>query len=79
MRALDGIRVVDFGQHLAPSLAAMILADHGADVVRVDPPRAPVDTDAHAVVATGQAQHRTRSEAADDMRLPGDWWSAPMS
>jgi len=41
MGALDGIRVVDFGQWIAGPLAAMLLADQGADVIRVDPPGGP--------------------------------------
>ena len=36
--ALHGIRVIDFGQYLAGPLLAVMLADHGADVIRVDPP-----------------------------------------
>jgi crotonobetainyl-CoA:carnitine CoA-transferase CaiB-like acyl-CoA transferase len=39
--ALDGLRVVDFGQYLAGPLVGMFLADHGADVVHVDPPGGP--------------------------------------
>lgn len=39
--ALEGIRVIDFGQYLAGPEAAMILADHGADVIRIDPPGGP--------------------------------------
>jgi crotonobetainyl-CoA:carnitine CoA-transferase CaiB-like acyl-CoA transferase len=39
--ALGGLRVVDLGQYLAGPLAAMVLADMGADVVRVDPPGGP--------------------------------------
>jgi crotonobetainyl-CoA:carnitine CoA-transferase CaiB-like acyl-CoA transferase len=39
--ALSGLRVVDFGQYIAGPLTAMLLADHGADVVRVDPPGGP--------------------------------------
>ena len=35
---LDGIRVIDFGQYIAGPMAAMLLADQGADVIRVDPP-----------------------------------------
>jgi crotonobetainyl-CoA:carnitine CoA-transferase CaiB-like acyl-CoA transferase len=35
---LHGIRVVDLGHHVAGPLAAMLLADQGADVVRVDRP-----------------------------------------
>ena len=39
--ALDGVRVLDLGQYVAGPLAAMLLADQGADVVRVDPPGGP--------------------------------------
>ncbi|MDQ7910144.1 CoA transferase [Phytohabitans sp. ZYX-F-186] len=35
-----GIRVVDFGHHVAGPLAALLLADNGADVVHVDRPGA---------------------------------------
>ena len=40
-RPLEGIRVVDFGQYIAGPLAAMLLADHGAEVTHVDPPGGP--------------------------------------
>src|SRR4051794_5067254 len=40
--ALEGIRVVDFGQYLPGPLATMLLADAGADVIRVDPPGGPL-------------------------------------
>ncbi len=39
--ALDGIRVLDFGQYVAGPLAAMLLSDQGADVIRIDPPGGP--------------------------------------
>lgn len=39
--ALDGIRVIDFGQYIAGPMTGMLLADQGADVVRVDPPGGP--------------------------------------
>jgi crotonobetainyl-CoA:carnitine CoA-transferase CaiB-like acyl-CoA transferase len=39
--ALDGIRVIDFGQYIAGPLAAVMLADQGADVIHVDPPGGP--------------------------------------
>src|SRR5262245_4991869 len=38
---LDGIRVVDFGQWLAGPLAALLLADQGAEVIHIDPPGGP--------------------------------------
>ena len=37
-RPLDGIQVVDFGHYVAGPLAGMLLADQGADVVKVDRP-----------------------------------------
>ena len=53
--ALHGLRVVDFGQYLAGPLVAMVLADLGADVVRVDPPGGPRwRTDANAVLQRGK-------------------------
>jgi crotonobetainyl-CoA:carnitine CoA-transferase CaiB-like acyl-CoA transferase len=39
--ALKGLRVIDFGQYIAGPLAAMQLADHGADVIRIEPPDGP--------------------------------------
>ena len=47
--ALEGVRVVDFGQYIAGPLAAVMLSDQGADVIHVDPPGGPrwnVDADA---------------------------------
>ena len=37
---LSGIRVVDFGHHIAGPLAALLLAEAGADVIRIDSPTA---------------------------------------
>jgi crotonobetainyl-CoA:carnitine CoA-transferase CaiB-like acyl-CoA transferase len=46
---LEGIRVIDFGQYIAGPMAAMLLGDQGADVIRVDPPGGPRwDTPANA-------------------------------
>jgi len=39
--ALEGIRVIDFGQYIAGPLAAVMLADQGAEVIHVDPPGGP--------------------------------------
>lgn len=52
---LQGIRVIDFGQYIAGPLAAMILADQGADVVRIDPPSGPKwDTPGNAIWNRGK-------------------------
>jgi crotonobetainyl-CoA:carnitine CoA-transferase CaiB-like acyl-CoA transferase len=52
---LAGVRVVDFGQYVAGPLVAQLLADFGADVVRVDPPGGPVwKADGNALLQRGK-------------------------
>ena len=41
MAVLKDVRVIDFGQYMAGPMAAMLLGDQGADVIRVDPPGGP--------------------------------------
>jgi crotonobetainyl-CoA:carnitine CoA-transferase CaiB-like acyl-CoA transferase len=65
--ALDGVRVIDFGQYIAGPLAAMLLADQGADVIRVDPPGGPrFDTPAN------QTWNRGKRSIVLDLKQPGD-------
>ncbi len=65
--ALDGIRVIDFGQYIAGPLCGMLLADQGADVIRVDPPGGPVwQTPANAT------WNRGKRSIALDLKQPDD-------
>jgi crotonobetainyl-CoA:carnitine CoA-transferase CaiB-like acyl-CoA transferase len=52
---LSGIRVIDFGQYLAGPGTAMILADQGADVIRIERPAGPsMRGPTHAVLNRGK-------------------------
>src|SRR5690242_17693758 len=65
--ALEGIRVIDFGQYIAGPMAAMLLGDHGADVIRIDPPGGPrFDTPANAT------WNRNKRSLVLDLKQPGD-------
>ena len=62
---LAGIHVIDFGQYIAGPLTGMLLADQGADVIRVDPPGWPGLGDAsERDLEPREAQHQPRSQAA---------------
>src|SRR5579875_459638 len=37
-KALDGITVIEFCSNLAAAYAAMLLAEHGAETIRIEPP-----------------------------------------
>jgi crotonobetainyl-CoA:carnitine CoA-transferase CaiB-like acyl-CoA transferase len=68
--ALDGIRVIDFGQYIAAPLAAMFLADQGAEVIRVDPPGGPRwDTPANATWNRGKRSIVLDLKSTDDRRI----------
>ena len=41
MGALENIRVVDFGHYVAGPVVGMLLADQGAEVIKIDPPGGP--------------------------------------
>jgi crotonobetainyl-CoA:carnitine CoA-transferase CaiB-like acyl-CoA transferase len=65
--ALDGVRVIDFGQYIAGPMTGMLLADQGADVIKVDPPGGPVwDSPANATY------NRGKRSVVLDLKQPGD-------
>jgi crotonobetainyl-CoA:carnitine CoA-transferase CaiB-like acyl-CoA transferase len=62
-RLLDGVRVVDFSAFVAGPLAAQVLADLGADVVKVEPPEG--EAMRAAAYAVAACQRGKRSVALD--------------
>ena len=54
-RILDGIRIVDFTQGHMGSYGTMLLADFGAEVIKIEDPR--------EETSCGTASPRTRREA----------------
>lgn len=67
---LDGIRVIDFGQYIAGPLAGMLLADQGADVIRVDPPGGPMwETPANATWNRGKRSITLNLKQPDEIAI----------
>jgi crotonobetainyl-CoA:carnitine CoA-transferase CaiB-like acyl-CoA transferase len=67
---LDGVRVIDFGQYIAGPLAGMLLADQGADVIRVDPPGGPMwETPANATWNRGKRSIILNLKQPDDLAI----------
>ena len=68
--ALEHIRVIDFGQYISGPLAGMLLADQGADVVRVDPPGGPRwQTPANSTWNRGKRSITLDLKRADDLAV----------
>jgi CoA:oxalate CoA-transferase len=53
-RALDGVKVLDFGSYIAAPYGGMLLADHGAEVIRAEPPGGKVDREMGPFAPDGQ-------------------------
>ncbi|HEY4332549.1 MAG TPA: CoA transferase, partial [Ilumatobacteraceae bacterium] len=64
---LAGVRVVDFGHHIAGPMAALLLADAGAEVVHIDRPRGTA-----AANVTDAFLHRGKRRATLDLKSPAD-------
>jgi len=64
---LSGLRVLDFGQHVAGPLTAVLLADQGADVIHVDPPGGPRQGG-----AADAFFNRGKRRVTLDLKQPGD-------
>lgn len=64
---LEGVKVVDFSHYIAGPVTAMMLADYGADVIRVDPPGGPCwDHPANTALQRG------KRSIVLDLHRPGD-------
>ncbi len=67
---LTGVRVVDFGHYIAGPLTGMLLADQGAEVIKVDRPGTPdYDTPANGVFNRGKQRVTLDLKNADDRAM----------
>lgn len=72
--ALEGIKVIDFGQYIAGPLCAMILADQGAEVLHIDPPGGPrMRTPANATWNRGKRCLELDLAQARDQEMAQAW------
>ncbi len=72
---LAGLRVLDFGQGVAGPYCAQLLGDHGADVIKVEPPRGDWSRtlgkrDAHGNAGTYLAVNRNKRAIVLDFGRP---------
>lgn len=64
--ACDGLRVVDFGFWMAGPLATMVLADNGAEVIKVEPP----EGDPARRLPAFQTWNRGKKSVVLDLKTP---------
>src|ERR1700743_1796852 len=68
--ALSGVKVIDCTQMLAGSRCSMILADLGADVVKIDRPSGDVTRSLHGRFRYYDYINRNKRSLAIDMKQP---------
>ena len=81
---LDGIRIIDLSQGMAGALITLLLAEQGADVIKVEPPggdptRADRSRASSSGIAASAASRSTWMSAADRTQPATSCWSAPTS
>ena len=65
---LTGIRVIDFGHYIAGPLTGMLLADQGAEVIKVDRPGKPdYDTPINGVFNRGKQRIKLDLKKPEDL------------
>ena len=70
MTTLSGIRVIDFGQYVAGPAVAMMFADLGAEVIRIDPPGGTMwKSPAAKVLNRGKRRISLDLKACDDLDI----------
>ena len=90
MGVLDGLRVLDYGRFIAAPWCSALLADMGADVVRVEKREGGEDRWVQSVTDLGeggtflQCNRNKRSLTLDSTRRkarrsPENWWRSPTS
>src|ERR1700679_4384025 len=65
MSAFDGIRVLDCSQGLSGPMAAMLLSDFGAEVLKLEPPEGDRAKNLPGYVAWNRNKHRLDLDLAD--------------
>jgi len=70
---LAGLRVIDFGQYIAGPAVAMVLADQGAEVIRVEAPDGPFwDSPANAILNRGKRSIRLDLKRDEEREIARD-------